>query len=203
MVEPVLGWIIGMLWLGAALVTAIGALIAREYRWGAVPVRLVLAAATVAFLAVATVAGVIASAGPRTVVIATGLLVALLASIGGAPVVAEALDLSRVWRTATPDDEESEEDARRRALRARLSEPADKPAPMPASAVIGVVERLAFIVALLIGLPEVAAVVFVIKALGQYSMTSTNRVAATRVLGSLLSIAWGLLAYVAYLAIAH
>ncbi|MDO9063394.1 MAG: hypothetical protein Q7U41_02455 [Microbacterium sp.] len=201
-----LGWIIGLLWLGAALVTAIGALIAREYRWGAVPVRLVLAAATVAFLAVATVAGVIASAGPRTVVIASGLLVALLASIGGAPVVAEALDLSRVWRTASPDEEESEEDARRRALRARLSEPADKPAPMPASAVIGVVgvvERLAFILALLIGLPEVAAVVFVIKTLGQFSMTSTNRVAATRVLGSLLSIAWALLGYVAYLAVAH
>ena len=65
---------------------------------------------------------------------------------------------------------------------------------LPATTWIGAAERFGFIIALLLGLPEVAAILLGVKALGQYVSTS-NRVPATRVLGTLVSISWALLCF--------
>ena len=69
---------------------------------------------------------------------------------------------------------------------------------LPASHWIGVFERFGFTLALLLGLPEVAAVLLAVKALGLYASTSDDRPAALRVLGTLVSVAWALLCYAAW-----
>jgi hypothetical protein len=74
---------------------------------------------------------------------------------------------------------------------------------LPASAWIGVVERLTLTLALLLSLPEIAALVIAVKALGQYAETSgsatpENHAAAARILGTLLSLAWALGCYASW-----
>jgi hypothetical protein len=71
-------------------------------------------------------------------------------------------------------------------------------APLPASPWIGVFERFAFTLALLVGLPEVAAILLVVKALGVYASGSDSRPAALRVMGTLVSVSWALLCYAAW-----
>lgn len=73
---------------------------------------------------------------------------------------------------------------------------------LPGSVIIGIVERLTTILALTLGLPEVAALIIGIKALGQYvdnnaasPQPSGNQLAAERVIGTILSLLWALLAY--------
>lgn len=72
------------------------------------------------------------------------------------------------------------------------------PAPagevLPATAWIGIIERFGFILALLLSLPEVAAILLGIKALGQYT-SSSNHVPAIRILGTLTSISWALICF--------
>lgn len=64
---------------------------------------------------------------------------------------------------------------------------------LPGSAVIGMVERGSFIVALILGLTDVAAVLVGVKALGVYAARDDHRIPpAFRVLGTLLSISWAL-----------
>ncbi|WP_104162356.1 hypothetical protein [Cryobacterium sp. N22] len=65
---------------------------------------------------------------------------------------------------------------------------------LPATAWIGVAERLGFIVALQLGFSDVAAILLGVKALGQY-VSTTNHVPAARVLGTLVSITWALLCF--------
>jgi hypothetical protein len=67
-------------------------------------------------------------------------------------------------------------------------------AALPFSAWIGVVERFAFALAILLGVAEISAAVVAVKGLGVYAQSrgDDNRVAATRVLGSLASFGWAL-----------
>ena len=70
--------------------------------------------------------------------------------------------------------------------------------PLPGSAWIGVIERLGVIVAFLLGMPEVAALLLGIKALGIYvadRRDATNALAAERVVGTLASVSWALLCF--------
>jgi hypothetical protein len=69
---------------------------------------------------------------------------------------------------------------------------------LPASAWIGVIERFGFSLALILGAPEIAAVIVAVKALGSYAASDRNRVGATRVLGTLTSIAWALLCFAVF-----
>lgn len=73
----------------------------------------------------------------------------------------------------------------------------DQPDPerLPGSAWIGVAERFAFTLALIIGATEIAAVVLAAKALGVYAATRNNGTAAVRVLGTLVSIGWALFCF--------
>ena len=66
------------------------------------------------------------------------------------------------------------------------------PERLPGSSWIGVAERFAFTLALIIGAIEIAAVVLAAKALGVYAATKGNDTAAVRVLGTLVSIGWAL-----------
>ena len=66
------------------------------------------------------------------------------------------------------------------------------PDRLPGSAWIGVAERFAFTLALIIGATEIAAVVLAVKALGVYATRKDNATAAVRVLGTLVSIGWAL-----------
>lgn len=66
------------------------------------------------------------------------------------------------------------------------------PDRLPGSAWIGVAERFAFTLALIIGATEIAAVVLAAKALGVYATRKDNATAAVRVLGTLVSIGWAL-----------
>ena len=92
------------------------------------------------------------------------------ATVGGGPVVQATLQL---------------------ALR---KDPAPAGEALPATVWIGMIERFGFIVALLLGLPEVAAILLGIKALGQYT-SSSNHVPAMRILGTLTSISWALICF--------
>jgi len=65
---------------------------------------------------------------------------------------------------------------------------------LPGTLWIGLVERFGFVFALMLNLTEVAAILLGVKALGQYVAT-TNHAPATRVLGTLVSVSWGLLCY--------
>jgi hypothetical protein len=67
-------------------------------------------------------------------------------------------------------------------------------AALPFSAWIGAVERFAFALAILLGVAEISAAVVAVKGLGVYAQSrgDDNRVAATRVLGSLASFGWAL-----------
>ncbi|WP_109509933.1 hypothetical protein [Nocardioides speluncae] len=71
---------------------------------------------------------------------------------------------------------------------------------LPASPWIGVSERLTIVIALLLRLPEVASVVVAVKALGQYADSqgsdgTVNHVLASRILGTMASLAWTLACY--------
>jgi hypothetical protein len=68
---------------------------------------------------------------------------------------------------------------------------------LPAAVWIGLVERFAMTFALVLGRPEIAAVIIAVKALGTYSAggNADNRVASVRVLGTLTSVTWALLCY--------
>jgi hypothetical protein len=66
------------------------------------------------------------------------------------------------------------------------------PDRLPGSAWIGVAERFAFTLALIIGATEIAAVVLAAKALGVYATRKDNATAAVRVLGTLVSVGWAL-----------
>jgi hypothetical protein len=66
------------------------------------------------------------------------------------------------------------------------------PDRLPMSAWIGIAERFAFTLALVLGATEIAAVVLAAKALGVYATTKDNGPAAVRVLGTLVSIGWAL-----------
>jgi hypothetical protein len=70
------------------------------------------------------------------------------------------------------------------------------PDRLPGSAWIGVAERFAFTLALIIGATEIAAVVLAAKALGVYATRKDNVTAAVRVLGTLVSIGWALFCFV-------
>ncbi|MGB3911486.1 MAG: hypothetical protein WBL06_13525 [Pseudolysinimonas sp.] len=70
------------------------------------------------------------------------------------------------------------------------------PDRLPGSAWIGVAERFAFTLALIIGATEIAAVVLAAKALGVYATRKDNVTAAVRVLGTLVSIGWALYCFV-------
>jgi hypothetical protein len=82
-------------------------------------------------------------------------------------------------------------------LAARDSLTATQPV-LPGSAWIGATERFGIVVSLAMGIPEMAAVIVAIKALGQYveaagsTVTTHNTTAASRVLGTLLSVCWTL-----------
>jgi hypothetical protein len=83
------------------------------------------------------------------------------------------------------------------ALAARDSLTSNQPT-LPGSAWIGAAERFGIVVSLAMGIPEMAAVIVAIKALGQYAEASGaaakphNTTAASRVLGTLLSVCWTL-----------
>ena len=92
-------------------------------------------------------------------------------------------------------------------LAARDSLTASQPV-LPGSAWIGAAERFGIVVSLAMGIPEMAAVIVAIKALGQYVEASSaavnahNTTAASRVLGTLLSVCWTLVCVaVLYLAL--
>jgi hypothetical protein len=74
---------------------------------------------------------------------------------------------------------------------------------LPGTIWIGAFERFGFVLALILGLPTVAAIIVGVKALGTYAVSgkSKNVLPATRVLGTLVSVSWALLVY-AILAIA-
>lgn len=75
---------------------------------------------------------------------------------------------------------------------------AEERMPLPASVWIGIVERLGLIVALLLGMPEVAALLLGVKALGIYVADrrgGTNALSAERVVGTLASVTWALLCF--------
>lgn len=82
-------------------------------------------------------------------------------------------------------------------LAARDSLATDQPV-LPGSAWIGAAERFGIVVSLAMGIPEMAAVIVAIKALGQYVEAADvaakphNTTAASRVLGTLLSVCWTL-----------
>jgi hypothetical protein len=82
-------------------------------------------------------------------------------------------------------------------LAARDSLTATQPV-LPGSAWIGAAERFGIVISLAMGIPEMAAVIVAIKALGQYAEAAgaasrtNNTTAASRVLGTLLSVAWTL-----------
>ena len=83
------------------------------------------------------------------------------------------------------------------ALAARDSLAATTPV-LPGSAWIGAAERFGIVVSLAMGIPEMAAVIVAIKALGLYveaagaASKAHNTTAASRVLGTLLSVCWTL-----------
>src|SRR5690606_39595629 len=60
-------------------------------------------------------------------------------------------------------------------------------ATLPMTSWIGAVERFGFSLALLLGLPTVAAILIGVKALGAYTATD-NKIPAKRVLGTLVSV---------------
>lgn len=105
------------------------------------------------------------------------LVVAVVAAatFGGGPVVDVGLRLAITNKeSAKPQDE--------------------REGPLPAMVWIGVAERFGFTLALVLGLPTVAAILLGVKALGQYASTK-NVTPATRVLGTLISVSWALLAF--------
>jgi hypothetical protein len=85
--------------------------------------------------------------------------------------------------------------------RALKMPPREPNADLPASGWVGLVERFGFSLALVLGLPEVAALIVGVKALGSYAMGEGegNTTQAARVLGTLTSIAWALCVCAVYL----
>jgi hypothetical protein len=86
------------------------------------------------------------------------------------------------------------------ALKVATTEPNMK---LPASGWIGLAERFGFSLALILGLPEVAALIVGVKALGTYATPTEpgDTTPAARVLGTLTSVGWALFASTAYLVI--
>jgi hypothetical protein len=72
---------------------------------------------------------------------------------------------------------------------------------LPATGWVGLIERFGFSLALVLGLPEVAALIVGVKALGTYTPVATagNTTSAARVLGTLTSVAWALCVSAIYL----
>ena len=93
----------------------------------------------------------------------------LAASLGGAPVVDEVLAL------IPPDPDRA-------------------PPPLTTFDWSGVIERFGFVLALLLGLPEVAAVLLAVQALGVFA-TRPHSGPALRVLGTLVGVSWALICF--------
>lgn len=127
---------------------------------------------------------VLAAAGATSVspvefwVLASGAILA--STFGGVPVVSACIRLVASMPKVGGHEEHSE---------------------LPATHWVGVFERFAFTFALLIARPEVAALVVAVKALGQYSTVpgSSNDGAAIRVVGTLASLGWAMVAYTCFL----
>lgn len=73
---------------------------------------------------------------------------------------------------------------------------------LPAMGWVGLVERFGFTLALILGFPEVAALLVGVKALGSYATRNEqpNTTSAARVLGTLSSVTWALVVVTVYLA---
>ncbi|MGO4299312.1 hypothetical protein [Leifsonia sp. RAF41] len=94
------------------------------------------------------------------------------ASLGGAPVVDEVLAL------IPPDPDRA-------------------PPTLTTFDWSGVVERFGFVLALVLGLPEVAAVLLAVQALGVFAARSHSG-PALRVLGTLVGVSWALICFAAW-----
>lgn len=90
-------------------------------------------------------------------------------------------------------------------LRLAMGLQTDLTKALPATGWVGLVERFGFTLSLVLGFPEVAALLIGVKALGTYSSSKRdgNRGAAARVLGTLTSISWALLTTTAYLLVSR
>lgn len=139
--------------------------------WGAGYVRRVVfgAAQAVLLAAAAVLAIVLPPRDTATTIVLDAA--ALAASVLGGGVVRAVLGLAERMGAATAEQ------------------------ALPFSPWIGLVERFAFSLAVLLGIAPVAAAVVAVKGLGVYAQSrgaDDNRVPATRVLGSLTSFGWAL-----------
>lgn len=73
----------------------------------------------------------------------------------------------------------------------------EMPDSLPATVWIGMAERAAITVSLVLGLKEFAAIVLGVKALGQYQ-GANNHLPAARILGTLVSAIWALCSFSVY-----
>jgi hypothetical protein len=137
--------------------------------------------------------------GPTALVIAVALVVSMLGGWGlTAAVLAGA---SRVGEARLPRPRRPAPPAARRRGRADVTRPRRLPRPAPSprpgevllrgGLAIGLLERTAVTLALIVGHPEALAVVVAIKGLGRFAELAEKPAAAERfVIGSLASLLW-------------
>lgn len=137
---------------------------------------------------------VIVAVSPVNVSTIMGLILALLAIalavLGGNPVTRRILELATAGRVReTEDGGIVVTDQRRDAAAPGPAEP-EAPAVLRGGRVIGYLERLAVVVAIVAGFPEAIAVVVAIKGIGRFSELASAEARERFIIGTLSSLVW-------------
>ncbi len=137
---------------------------------------------------------VIVAVSPVNVSTIMGLILALLAIalavLGGNPVTRRILELATAGRVReTEDGGIVVTDQRRDAAAPGSAEP-EAPAVLRGGRVIGYLERLAVVVAIVAGFPEAIAVVVAIKGIGRFSELASAEARERFIIGTLSSLVW-------------
>ena len=179
MIVQVVLWILAIVVIAAAISVCITAIRFRKPSLallGAFPV-------TVGLVGLAFRSGV--PAPSTAVAVVAGILLALLGIIGGSPITMAVLGFSRRGSVPSVDGEHGgivvNEGTAPEVRRAEV---------LRGGTIIGYLERLALIAAIVLGHVEIVAVLIAVKGLGRFSELDSPEIRERFIIGTLVSLIW-------------
>ncbi len=179
MIAQVALWAVAILVVAAALVICIIAIrVGRSSRalWAAVPV-------IAGLIGLAFRAGV--PAPNHSIAVVAGLLLALLGIVGGNPITLAVLGFSRRGSVPTEQGEHGGI-----VVREGTAPSIHRAEVLRGGAIIGYLERLALISAIVFGRLEIVAVLIAVKGLGRFSELDSPEIRERFIIGTLVSLVW-------------
>ena len=133
---------------------------------------------------------------PLNVPLIVGIMIAMLgtavAVLGGNPVTRRILEIATHGRVRDGANGGIMLDAQAAGVSegAEPDEPADRPEVLRGGTTIGYLERLAVVMALIVGFPEAIAIVVAVKGVGRFSELAAAEARERFIIGTLASLLW-------------